>query len=409
MIQLRDYQAEIATRTAALLVRHRIALLAMECRTGKTLTALAAAAQYGAKRVLFLTKKKAIASVQKDYELLGKPFEMTLTNYESAHKVPYKLGCFDLAILDESHSLGTYPKPSSRARTAKLLCRRLPIIYLSATPTPESYSQLFHQFWCSSYTPWAKYSTFYKWAKDYVDIKERMINGIPSRDYSAANKMMVERDTSQMIVSFTQQQAGFDTEIVEATLTIKMSDWTAEAIKRLKRDKILRWNDVTILGDTPAKLMNKVHQLSSGSVIDEEGNHIITDYNKAAYIRDRFLGKKIALFYVYQSEADLLRKMFPRWTDNPELFQSRNDLTFIAQVRSAREGVRLDTADALIYYNLEYSFLSYEQGRNRLASKERTTPCRVFFVVSDCGIESDILKAVHSKEDYTYSWFNNKR
>jgi hypothetical protein len=101
--------------------------------------------------------------------------------------------------------------------------------------------------------------------------------------------------------------------------------------------------------------------------------------------------------------------MFPRWTDNPELFQSRNDLTFIAQVRSAREGVRLDTADALIYYNLEYSFLSYEQGRNRLASKERTTPCRVFFVVSDCGIESDILKAVHSKEDYTYSWFNNKR
>ena len=156
--------------------------------------------------------------------------------------------------------------------------------------------------------------------------------------------------------------------------------------------------------------MSKLHQLSSGSVIGEDGEHITIDFSKAQYIRSYFAGQKIAIFYVYQSEADLLHEVFPDWTDSPEEFQrSGISKVFICQVRRAREGVRLDTADALIFYNLEYSFLSYEQGRNRLVSKERVAPANVYFVVSDCGIESEILEAVHNKEDYTYQYYKSKR
>ena len=43
----------------------------MQTRTGKTLTALTAAENYGAKNVLFVTKKKAIDSIVSDYELGG--------------------------------------------------------------------------------------------------------------------------------------------------------------------------------------------------------------------------------------------------------------------------------------------------------------------------------------------------
>lgn len=84
-------------------------------------------------------------------------------------------------------------------------------------------------------------------------------------------------------------------------------------------------------------------------------------------------------------------------------------MVFLGQVRSAREGVRLDTADALIFFNLEYSYLSYEQGKNRLSSKERIDPAQVYFVCSDCGIEQDILEAVHGKSDYTYSFYKAKQ
>ena len=108
---------------------------------------------------------------------------------------------------------------------------------------------------------------------------------------------------------------------------------------------------------------------------------------------------------MYQSEAELLQSVFPNWTDNPEEFQVSSNKVFISQVRRAREGVRLDTADALIFFNLEFSYLSYEQGRNRLVSKERTIPADVYFLCSDCGIESKILDAVHGKQDFTLSYY----
>lgn len=408
MLELRDYQDQISTQAAQLLEQYKICYMAMECRTGKTLTALAAALKYGAKSVLVISKLKALNSIYADYNLMRPTFTMDAINYESAQKC---LGnTYDLVILDEAHSLGSFPKPSQRAKTVKMLCKGLPIIYLSGTPTPESFSQLYHQFWVSSFSPFKLFTNFYKWAKVYVEPGLKKVGGHVLNDYSNARKDKIDAVAKKLFIDYSQEEAGFDAKIVEYTLTVPMSKWTEDALTRLKKSKILSWDDVNILGDTPAKLMSKLHQLSSGSVIDECGNHIITDYSKAKYIRDYFAGKKIAIFYVYKTELDLLKKAFPLWTDVPEEFQKHkgDDMVFLGQVRSAREGVRLDTADALIFYNLEYSYLSYEQGRNRLSSKERTSPAQIYFICSDCGIEQDILEAVHGKQDYTFAYYKSK-
>lgn len=408
MLELRDYQDEISTKAAQLLGKYKICYLAMECRTGKTLTAYAAALKYGAKSVLVVSKVKALPNIRSDYEAMRPTFALDAINYESAHKLP--CGKYDLVILDEAHSIGAFPKPSQRAKVLKTLCKGLPIIYLSGTPTPESFSQLYHQLWVSSFTPFALFPNFYKWAKVYVDVRQRMINGRMINDYSRARKEKIDVATRHIFVDYSQEEAGFDAKIMEHTLIAPMSQWTANAMTRLKRDKILSWDGTDILGDTPAKLLTKLHQLSSGSVIDEDGNHIVTDYSKAKFIRDYFVGKKLAIFYVYQSEAELLKKAFPKWTAVPEEFQAADaDTVFLGQVRSAREGVRLDTADALIFYNLEYSYLSYEQGKNRLSSKERTVTAQVYFVCSDCGIERDILEAVHGKKDFTVAYYKAKQ
>ncbi len=188
-----------------------------------------------------------------------------------------------------------------------------------------------------------------------------------------------------------------------------MENRTGEYIRRLQNDLVVDINGYTVLGDSPAKLLTKLHQLSSGSVISENGEHLIFDSSKADFVKSYFLDQKIALFYVYQSEAELLQSVFPEWTDSPEEFQASSNKVFISQVRRAREGVRLDTADALIFFNLEFSYLSYEQGKNRLVSKERTSPADVYFLCSDCGIENKILEAVHGKQDFTLSYYGRTR
>ena len=83
----------------------------MEVRTGKTITALSIADKYGAKNVLFLTKKKAVESgtIQNDYNLLAPSYSITITNNESLHKLT---GAYDLLISDENHRNGSYPKPT---------------------------------------------------------------------------------------------------------------------------------------------------------------------------------------------------------------------------------------------------------------------------------------------------------
>ena len=59
-IEFRDYQIDIIDRGVECLRRHKFLYLAMEVRTGKTLTSLGMCDKIGAKRVLFVTKKKAM-------------------------------------------------------------------------------------------------------------------------------------------------------------------------------------------------------------------------------------------------------------------------------------------------------------------------------------------------------------
>ncbi len=402
-MKLRSYQSDIAETAAGLLTVKRCCYLSMECRTGKTITALSAADIFGAQRVLFITKLKAMPSIQADYKALKPCFQLDAINYESAHKAK---GDYDLIIIDEAHSLGAYPKPSKRTQEIKKLCEGLPVLFLSGTPSPESYSQLYHQFWVCSSSPWKSHKTFYKWAKaGYVNIKQKKINGYLINDYAQANKAKIDQDTKELFISYSQEQAGFDVKINEHILSVPMKEQTGLLIDTMRSNLMIEIAGNTILGDSPAKLLTKLHQLSSGTVIAENGLRLTFDDSKAKFVRKQFDGQKIALFYVYQSEAELLQSVFPNWTDSPEEFQASTDKVFISQVRRAREGVRLDTADALIFFNLEFSYLSYEQGRNRLVSKERTAPAEVYFLCSDCGIESKILEAVHGKQNFTLSYY----
>ena len=113
-------------------------------------------------------------------------------NYESLHKVE---GIFDLVILDEAHSMGAFPKPSKRAKQVKemLVTYKNPdVILLSGTPTPESYSQMYHQVYGIKGNPFASFVNFYKFSKQYVNVKQRKINSLYINDYHDGHKSIID-------------------------------------------------------------------------------------------------------------------------------------------------------------------------------------------------------------------------
>jgi hypothetical protein len=402
MLELRDYQKEISLRGIKILRKYNILYLAMAVRLGKTATSLNVAKLYNAKKVLFLTKKKAISSIQEDYSKFGfnEFFELDVINDESLHKV---VGEYDLIIHDEHHRFGSFPKPSKGAKDFKLKFSRKPMIFLSGTPTPESFSQIFHQFWVSIFSPFG-HGNFYGWSKEYVNVTQKNLGFGLINDYSKANKEKIDKVVGEYMISFTQKEAGFSTEITEKILYVEIKDTTRQLIERLKKDLFIQGKEESITADTAAKLMQKIHQLYSGTIKFDSGNKKVLDHSKAEFISQKFANKKIAIFYKFTEELEALRDIFKdQLTTDLDEFNS-TDKNFAVQIVSGREGISLRNAEFLVYYNIDFSATSYWQSRDRLTYKDRLEN-EVFWIFSVGGIEDKILKAVSKKKNYTLSYF----
>jgi len=413
-MDLRPHQTAAADDLLARVSRDGWAYLAGEVRVGKTLTVLEVARRMMVTRCLFLTKKKAIASIEADRDALGLACWVDVTNYEQVHKLT---GLYDLLILDEAHCLGAYPKASLRARqVARLGYDRC--ILLSGTPSPESLSQLYHQVRIASAArlstavPWQQPS-FYKWAAaGYVNVRTKRVGtGQEVNDYSNANEALIMADLAPHMVRITQQQAGFQTQIIEQVHQVRMAPQTYADAGKLMRDGVVTvgtgW---PVVADTAAKQMQKLRQMYSGTVIPEgAAEGIILDASKVDYIRNRFRGR-LAILYCFQAEGVMLRQAYGSLaTDSPEVFAARPDSVFIGQVQASREGVNLSPADDLVFLGIDYSALSYLQGRDRASALGRTVPPRVHWILAANSLELRVYDKVRAKESYTATHFRADR
>lgn len=400
-MELRDYQVENSIKAIDILTNNNIVYLSMEVRTGKTVTSFETAKLYGAKNVLFLTKKKAIKSILKDYKDFGYAFNLTVINNESLH---LESGNFDLIISDEHHRCGTYPKPNKVTKLIKERYSKLPMIFLSGTPHPESYSQIYHQFWISDYSPFKSWTNFYKFAQVFVNVKQKHFGYAKINDYSDCNYDKIKPIMDKYFVTYTQKEAGFTSTIKENILRVRLTDYSYDLIKRLEKDKFVIGKNEQIVADSAVKLMSKMHQLYSGTIKFDSGNTMTIDNSKARFIKDNFCDEKIAIFYKFKAEFDTIKSVFGELiTDDLEEFNNSNK-SIALQIVTGREGISLSKASKLIYYNIDFSALSYWQSRDRLTTMDRLENS-VYWIFSEGGIEDKIYKAVSNKKNYTLNVF----
>jgi len=162
-----------------------------------------------------------------------------------------------------------------------------------------------------------------------------------------------------------------------------------------------------ILADTGVKLMQKLHQIYSGTIKFESGNRMVIDDTKALYIMEKFKGKKIGIFYKFVAELDALRTAYSADTLTTDLEEfNTTDKSIALQIVSGREGISLRNAEFIVFYNIDFSATSYWQARDRMTTMERKFN-KVYWVFSKGGIEKDIYKQVLKKKNFTLSHFKN--
>lgn len=402
---LRDYQKDISQKGIEILRKYGLVYYSMEVRTGKTATALETACLYGAKTVLFLTKKRAITSIENDYKDFGyeDKFNLLVANDESLHLIT---SIPDLVIHDEHHRFGAFPKPNKTAKLFKEKFGKLPMIFLSGTPHPESYSQIFHQFWVK-FGFWKRHINFYKWFNEFGIANKKHLGYAIVNDYTKLNDSGMEAIKwmqRKLFVTYTQIESGFTTSVNKKLLYCDMNSETHFMCKKLCKELFMTIEGKEVIADTAVKLQSKIHQLSSGSIIADDKDVVITDLSKVEFIHNHFKGKKMAIFYFFKAEYDMLKLIFQgSLTDNLEEFNTTDKHIALQQISGA-EGISLAKADVLIFYNFGFSNVKFIQAIDRLTTMERKEN-DVYFIFGKGGIEEKIYNRLELKKDYITSAF----
>ena len=405
MMEFRNYQKKIISDGVKCLSQYGFLYLSMEVRTGKTLTSLGILNKMmSVNKVLFITKKRAISSIQSDYDLLNPGYNIFIINYESLHKIEQK--GWDAIICDEAHSMGAFPKPSKRAKQVKefIVKNKQPyVILLSGTPSPESFSQMYHQIYGISNNPFRKYTNFYKFSKDYVVVKTKRIGSFMVNDYSVGKQSILD-EMKKYMISYTQAEAGFKSSIKETILEVDAPKSIYGLCNRLKKYLVIEGKQDVILADTGVKLMQKLHQMYSGTVKFESGNSMVLDTFKAEFIYNNFCTHKIGIFYKFKEELNAIKKIYGEYLCTDLETFNTTDKSIALQIVSGREGISLKNAKYLVYYNIDFSATSYWQSRDRMTTKTRINN-EVFWIFTKDGIERKIYKSVSKKKDYTLKHF----
>jgi hypothetical protein len=183
-----------------------------------------------------------------------------------------------------------------------------------------------------------------------------------------------------------------------------MKQSTYNVIELLKRDRVVIGKKGEVLADTAVKLQQKIHQMFSGTIKFEDGTRTVFDYSKAEFIRERFKDNKIGIFYKFKAEWDALKEIFgDNLTNDLQEFNTTSK-NIALQIVSGREGISLKEAEYLVYYNIDFSAVSYWQSKDRMTTMDRKFN-KAFWIFAHGGIEQKIYRSVMNKKNYTLSNF----
>jgi hypothetical protein len=272
--------------------------------------------------------------------------------------------------------------------------------------SPESYSQVYHQFQISDRSPFSKYTTFYKWAVDYVDVFMKNIGYSVVKDYTNAKYDKIMQGIESYMITFTKEEAGFKSSVEEEIIEIDMKPVTYEIIRRLRKDSIVKGSSGNvIIADTAVKMQQKIHQLGSGTIKHEDGSYQVIDTSKADYIKWRFKDNKIGIFYKYKAELEMLRQVIgaENLTQDVDEFNT-TDKWIALQYISGREGVNLSKADYLVMFSIDFSATTYFQATDRLSTIDRTYT-KVYWLFAKNTLDKSIYKTVTNKKSFTLNYF----
>lgn len=346
-------------------------------------------------KVLNLTCKK---SLQCFMEWLQYDKLIGVINYELAFRRPElaKLKDFTL-MLDESSLI-----QNENSKRSKFILKKLNptnVILLSGTPTGGKYERLWSQLHLLGWN--IKKQMFYN---QYVNYHYDDVNGFPLMVIDGyKNVERLKKKMRQYGCNFLKTDEVFDLP-EQIHQTIKVA--TTKEYRKFRKDSIVIFDDVELVGDTSLTKMLYERQLCG-------------QYNKEKLEAFKDLlestNDRLIVFYNFDAELEALCKI--AWeNDRPVAVVNGkqkdllpyehvdNSVTFI-QYQAGAMGLNLQKANKIVYFTPPLSSELFEQSKKRIHRIGQEKSCFYYYLTCKSSIEEKIYRTLAMRKDYTEALF----
>lgn len=373
MENLYNYQKTLANLMYDKLNKFGFVYNISEERTGKTGTTLQTIELLDCAKVLVLTTKRAIEGWHEAIELFNFKLDITITNYESLHKLPYER--FDVVVCDETHKYLSFygDKRGAGVQYKKVKLFTLVadyVIWLSATPFANSLSQLYHPFNLTKYPNLFKdYKTFKAFWTDFGIPNEVYIgNGIMKESYSVIDEKLLIRLIPEYFVYVSRDMLGF-TKANAKIHNIEVPAVLVESYKNLV-EGVVELNSQPAFTVTSTKKRYALSMIESGLLLKDPFEREFIDFKirpKMSYIIANFSKEDTVIFTSLEYELKVLKEEYPDW-------DIRSGIAYA-------EGVDLSHVANLVIYSVTDKISTFIQQRARQLNKERVYKVIVHYIV----------------------------
>ncbi|MEV2911119.1 DEAD/DEAH box helicase, partial [Paenibacillus larvae] len=316
---------------------------------------------------------------------------------------------FDTVVIDEVSSFKNHQ--SKRFRALRRVRPRINrVIGLTGTPAPNSLMDL----WAPIYL----LDQGERLGKTITGFRDRyFIPGERSGHivYKWHEKKEAEQRIYEAIKDIAVSMKAEDwlklPERIDRTVPIRLSEKVAQLYKKLEKELLLEFIDADVVATTAAALSNKLLQMASGAVYDEERG--VKEIHEAKLdaledILEASQGKPVMVFYNYKHSLERIQQRFPQARTLRKGKEGVQDITdwntnkiplLLLHPKSAGHGLNLQESNCqtVIWFDQIWSLEEFQQANARVYRQGQTRKIVVMQLVAEGTMDEEVVEAIDKK------------
>lgn len=356
-----------------------------------------------------LSYRKVLGSKKDRIRALQSPADIYLINRENVEWLVTYYGHdwpFDTVVIDE---LSSFKSPKSRRfralRKVRPLMKR--VIGLTGTPAPNSLMDLWPEMYLLDQGErLGKTITGYRNRYFYPGASSGHVV-YSWREKDEAEKRIYEA-ISDIVVSMKSKDWLELPERIDVKIPVELDQKARELYKQLEHDLLIPYKDADVVAQTAAVLSNKLLQMASGAVYDEErGIKRIHDAKLDALddIIESACGRPVLVAYNYKHSLERIQGRFPQaktlGKGSEDICAWNNDEIPILCIhpKSAGHGLNLQdsSCQTVVWFDQIWSLEEEQQLNARVYRQGQTRKITVARLMAEGTMDEDAVDALERK------------